>query len=1623
MLDVDTRTRTQCLDPRLQFRSRVSLLAASEGRRTLIVVEEGTGKVPGQINVLMGDRDRKSFMLPCRKNIAAVAVSESGKWVIAASVAPTNQIVVYKVDTEQVLMYKDTEYLISQVSFSPVDDTVIILSGYNCMKYFVRRGIKLEEFSLLESAVEFQFNFLQHSWVNNKLISCTDDGAIFVFENFKYVQRFNSPCMDQAIQRVQMLQFRNGLLLGIGESIYLYDENFVLLQNIALDSKLIAMDKICDRDSLITLHENGRMASLSLGMTYAEELEYTERTENIIGFGAHNGPIGGLSMCTQGSLSVSFNSLNLILWDMNKLSCVYMETLNETPLSIALHPSGFHLLISFSHSIFVLSITAKGFVKSHEIFFEDARLLTFSSSGSMFSFVKGPTIYWYDWYSCRKLGEFIDFRTAIKFTRWSNDDRLILMISSDGIVSVFGVWERHQIFEFRVYGINQNAALFFWGTHSQDHQLVLTGSDGILRVISFSYGQDKKVKNDIFKILDDELKPNAQAGLLRFEMKNCELVYELNLDALITHMAFGQQRYLLLFTNTGELKIANWPIKDHLELIYSISLHAGPVTEIAVHPLTGQVVTSGVDGIIVVSNMISEKNHHHLFQGDLSLNLFAIDDVTNLETSNELLEKQLKSTEMRAAENAQITKLFYESRIEELNRVIVALKFKEEQLQAKMADSIGEIREEFGYFQSELRAQSEKEKDEIRFQIQEQTIGHFQEFEAAKKSLKKALDLQMEENEKERRIAAAKLIEVKEEMTQQVQKLEDLLQQEKAKFASQKEQLESSIDFIENDYEDEIKNMNDEIIKKLNTEAVSTAKAISTMSVAVRQFESTKSVISRYKVEVEALKKENCELCQKIEFLQTEVLRAKQYVKHRDLELTLRQKELGVLYEKSFEKDKIQKVVASKIQQMEEQEEPKFQYIQNLLAEIQSLESRNESLTFESRNLAEKENVLNEKVSYMDKKYNDMNQVLRVNKSLLENVMKEIAYIAEVAPLQEYSTEIARLYTKYLNLKMIPPSEYSKAIIKNGQADSVEELARQRDYLTKKTQSFAVQIRNLEKSLQAERIKSAQNMSEVIDDLTDHKFENKRLNALVANLQSKLLGFQYENKIRERGAENLNRKGAFERIKNNLVEHEKEEVSFISSVTFSGEKLKRSKTATLRSSNSSKNLNFSGKLVVQDDIKLVNQLSDQNLVDSLVNQNLEASFEKAYDSNNMSAQINEESVLSPQVQLSIASKKTFSKQESFASIIADEDKNADFQTQKPFEELILSLQKPALSNDLKAAKTLYDIQSAALEDTESTKEQMQQNLEITIDSPKENYDAEEIKAEISHLADGGLENLLSIQHPDDDTEGYMSSPILQGKHVYHTFSPVALNSHVADLERTNDQAEKQLATVRPLKFSTNVKKLASMLSDPLASLPSATPQISKLVEIGPRSFELQRMQEKANPESGVQLNSRAISIAPFSRPALKANLQNATSPEVIRARPMTSTIPFHPLDNYSSKPRLINSASFAELSSPPISSKKQLEKLHQYASTLALSNGRASPVRMRPRSVSSNFSLTPDAHVEGSVTPLQKLLSHSPHMHQKLAFSASPKSNLPTRPLTAVNQQPLHTRFPAMPSTFVKRAR
>ena len=137
-------------------------------------------------------------------------------------------------------------------------------------------------------------------------------------------------------------------------------------------------------------------------------------------------------------------------------------------------------------------------------------------------------------------------------------------------------------------------------------------------------------------------------------------------------------------------------------------------------------------------------------------------------------------------------------------------------------------------------------------------------------------------------------------------------------------------------------------------------------------------------------RQDKIKLIAQVELLQSDLLRAKSYVRERDREIAERQRELADSTHAAAEKEKFRKILTARIEQLEQREGPAMDYMTDLTAYIATLEGKNGELFVELRAAAQRTQNEKDKSDSLRAQMRVQHEAVCAKNLLVDGVMGEL---------------------------------------------------------------------------------------------------------------------------------------------------------------------------------------------------------------------------------------------------------------------------------------------------------------------------------------------------------------------------------------------------------------------------------------------------------------------------------------------------------------------------------------------------------------------------------------------------------------------------------------------------------
>ncbi|ELK31134.1 WD repeat-containing protein 65 [Myotis davidii] len=316
--------------------------------------------------------------IPCRKRkilnnfdfpvqrFTCMAFSPDSKYLLTQTSPPESNLVYWLWEKQKVMAIVKTDTqnnIVSQVSFSPQDNTQVCVTGNGIFKLlrFAEGTLKQTNFQRGEPQ-----NYLAHTWVSDdKIVVGTDTGRLFLFESGD--QRWETSIMvkesTNELKNLEMMQ-----------------ESESLIEFPTLSSPVPSFEQILETDShsqqsmpqvfAIAAYSKGFACSAGPGRVLLfekmEDKDFYHESREIRGepahfeylmYPLHSASITGLATCIRKPLIATCSlDRSIRIWNYESNTLELYKEYQEEAYTISLHPSGHFIVVGFADKLRLMNL-------------------------------------------------------------------------------------------------------------------------------------------------------------------------------------------------------------------------------------------------------------------------------------------------------------------------------------------------------------------------------------------------------------------------------------------------------------------------------------------------------------------------------------------------------------------------------------------------------------------------------------------------------------------------------------------------------------------------------------------------------------------------------------------------------------------------------------------------------------------------------------------------------------------------------------------------------------------------------------------------------------------------------------------------------------------------------------------------------------------------------------------------------------------------------------------------------------------------------------------------------------------------------------------------------------------
>lgn len=987
----NTQYATQDFIPCSDNCDHITAMAITNNRRSLAVAE--SGEVPAIAIYEPQTKKRKRLLtLPAgtelgSREYVALGFSADGRYLIAQGGFPDWNLVLWSIERGRHLAMINSSdrtnpsqdrRVINQCSISPKDPAVVCVSGKQIFKLF-RYG-NGEFFQLpCQLGRGEAINCLAHVWLppEDRIICSTDNGDLLLVENGEYMHQLPlSPSDSLSIDT--LIAYSKGFICGGDMGLVTVFEKtddkelYRKLRTIKVNPDRAAIAGAANSagaglsstmsasagmsggaDGGFNADDSLKIVAFSLTVPPAEEvLTMLTNTKQILQLNLanadlsgsddrivehvcqpfHSGQITGIDVCTRKPLIATCGrDGRVVLWNHVTNTVEAMKKFPSEALSIAIHPSGLHLIVGFPDKLRFMNVYGDDIREFKGFNIRSCTECRFSRGGQFFAAAQSTYVHVYFTYTCEQLGPLRGHNAKIKSIYFAPpDDNRIYTASIDGSVLEFNLASFAKTKEHSL-----RSSISYHDVTSRGNTAWVCGSDRKLRLLNKG--------------------PSSQASMSTAgdidlgERSACCLVQSpnmgSNLDLLFVGCEDGSLRVVdtLLAekliaesdqaTTSGDIQKAS-QIRDRFAEMFvdRAMAHVGSITRIAMAPDESFVVTGGEDGVITIWEVLSSRREARkevAYAEEILIEKKELEERTNAIAD---LRAKVAELKQKMENQAYKRELKHEERVQELREKYQANRSKNGELLERI---VGEKNEQNIRFTDHFSELETRQRQELA-RIEQEYNAKIKALEERAKRLLQAIEEQRAEYEmqKQRKEEGSKQGQLEQQESHKRQEKE--AQERIADLREQKEKAEKEHEeicsLVEEDTEQQLLELKERFEQRYSGEKQQSAGLKTEHASMHNKEQAIEADLHAKEADIGDKRTHIALQYSRIDELRKEIAAYEHELTERAQTIADKEKKISDLKKKNEELSKFRFVLDYKIKELQGQIDPKQQEIRNFQA-------------------------------------------------------------------------------------------------------------------------------------------------------------------------------------------------------------------------------------------------------------------------------------------------------------------------------------------------------------------------------------------------------------------------------------------------------------------------------------------------------------------------------------------------------------------------------------------------------------------------------------------------------------------------------------------------------------------
>lgn len=352
----------------------------------------------------------RSYASSAANNVISMAFSNDGKNFVTLDEGEHSCLTYWNCSANKPIASIGVSNKVTRCFISAWNNNLVSTSGEKHLKCWQVVKHDLKMINVLPSLRDEQF--VDHVWFGKYLATSCNDGTVHVFtandglQAFSLVQSFRMTLLDGELV-ITLARYQKGFLASASQgSICLYESTDISSQPFK-ETKSIAGNGIALLSISMCPGYAVLAALTSLGQIVQMALENIEnlsattlKADNLFNMQQHSGQILCMDISTHRPVLLAGSKDQIIsLWNFKTKSCEFSFQVDQAPICVALHPTGYQILVSTKEQVYLYNILHDDLRLCKNFLIKRCLSIAYAHGGHLFACSVGNSIQVYRSYS------------------------------------------------------------------------------------------------------------------------------------------------------------------------------------------------------------------------------------------------------------------------------------------------------------------------------------------------------------------------------------------------------------------------------------------------------------------------------------------------------------------------------------------------------------------------------------------------------------------------------------------------------------------------------------------------------------------------------------------------------------------------------------------------------------------------------------------------------------------------------------------------------------------------------------------------------------------------------------------------------------------------------------------------------------------------------------------------------------------------------------------------------------------------------------------------------------------------------------------------------------------------